>query len=134
MLDPARLDLELKAAGLPITGSAVHKLNDTRPRSNWPATSTWYTRPDAIIRIDWPASPTAAQNSQAASTVAAHGGPTVNDDLERMIFQPKDIAAIILYLTSPPFSRPQWATDVVNAARTRINTLIGSRTPDGGTL
>lgn len=92
MINVARLDTELKAAGLPIDGVSLVAVssNDSGP-------TTYYVRVEGLVRVCWPAPPTAAQDSTAASIVAAHDGTdTEVEKLDKLPVPARYLAALLI--------------------------------------
>lgn len=119
MINRERLLTELQAAPLPVVGVAVE--NAVRPTAS-PA--TWHSRPEGQVRVDWPESPSPAQESQAGSIVTAHdGNPTEVEKLDEASQRQRVMAAVILRASS------QFA-GLSAARRNRIQALIDNAAAD----
>lgn len=90
MINVTRLDQELKAAGLPITGISVQ---DQQTPASSPV--TYYQRAEGIVRVVWETIPTVPQDASAAVVVAAHDGtPTANEKMDVVNLQARVLAAL----------------------------------------
>jgi hypothetical protein len=97
MINLARLQAELSAAGL---SAAVALHRSDADRSPWPA-ATWLIRPEGVVRVDWSSPPTAQQEAQAATSVAAHDGtPTEGERLDEANVPPRVMACLLIRASS----------------------------------
>lgn len=93
MIDITRLTLELTGAGLPVVGVSG-PYTSQKPSST---IATWYTRPEGQVRVDWSTAPTAPQNTQATTIVAAHDGtPNEGERLDTLGVTPRLVYALAL--------------------------------------
>lgn len=131
MIDVAKLHTQLLAAGMPVAGVSTQQAKFP------PApTSTYYTRAEGLVRVDWQSAPTAAQDGQANGLIAAHDGmPTVNDELRGTQISPKLLAAVVIALSALPASAkmswPTWVANTITAANAKITAVLAGRMPDG---
>lgn len=130
-VDIVRLNKQLTAAGVAAVGvglpAVVHE-------TAGPA--TFHNRPDGQpgkVRIDWVGAPSAAQTSAAATVVAAHTGPIVDDDVNTLRVPVKLLAAVVLAMDSvPPAVKnnwPAWVVGTINRGAARITAALNGRTP-----
>jgi hypothetical protein len=119
---------ELTAAGLPVNGGGLLAL--TASTAGYTA-STFYTRAEGIIRVQWSSfPPTGPQDTQAAAVVAAHGGPRVKRtlfairaDIAALTASQKTNAWAALIAGSPPL----WSQDAgPNAAALATIQMLGA--------
>src|SRR4051794_19301318 len=90
MVNVERLNAELLAAGLSISGVAVGVPESFTPA----ATATLHVRPDGRVKVVWVSVPDAAQITLAEATVQAHDGtPTPAEAMDAVGLQQRTLAA-----------------------------------------
>lgn len=116
MINIARLAEEM--AGLGIVGVAEVQ------RRHGSLRSTFHTRPDGLVRVNWPDEPTPQNFTAADAIVQAHdGSPTESEVMDATNTEQRVLAALILQAS------PQWS-QIPQQRQQRIMEIIDRAAAD----
>lgn len=101
-----RMTRELRAAGLPVVGTA---LRDDIPSSytSSGSTSSFHAKETKFVRIDWVVPPTSEQLARADALVLAHrGSPTLEEKLiDGLVYALEALPALVVRSSSQQFAK-----------------------------
>lgn len=129
MVQIERLWDELRAAGFAVE-VGVHRVLPA-DSSRW-RNATWHARPNEVVRLDWPAPPTAPQEAAAAAVVLAHAGDrTIEEKMDQLGLPVRTLAATmkavqLIHQAMPANIRPAlpaWVTRTYQEAMAKIQEL-----------
>ena len=115
MINIARLTTELQGQLPIVTGCGI-----VSEQFATMSPSTYYTRPEGMVQVNWSAAPSAAQQTTASTIVQAHDGtPTVVEKLDGIGLPMRVLAALTLRQSA------SWAT-LTPAHQSAVQALIDS--------